>query len=79
MQAKLKETEDARLKRKRKIDLVHAEEAQQVERVEYLKSITQLPPFNTKFPGLLQLIKLYRRKQTEENGVEEGEGNDDSE
>ena len=73
VQAKLKETEDARLKRKRKIDLVHAEEAQQVERVEYLKSITQLPPFNTKFPGLLQLIKLYRRKQTEENGVEEGE------
>ena len=76
VQAKLKDTEDKKISRKRKKSLCDQQEADE-ERQAYLKSILKLPPIVNDFPRLLELLKACRRNQASAADEVDDEGDDE--
>ena len=64
---------EANRKRNKKTRLDSRKQQSQVDRVEYLKSILELPPITEEFPSLDELSKLYHLQEQQQQQQEEEE------
>ena len=76
VQAKLKDTEEKKISRKRKNSWCDEQEVEE-ERRAYLQSILKLPLIVNDFPPILELLKASRRNQASRADEADDEGDDE--